>query len=68
MVFKDIKPESFTCDWESSADGGKTWKLSWHPVQAHEQKIAALYLNNSLSSPPIRVGREFALFPTFAAD
>lgn len=29
MVFKDIKPESFTWDWESSADGGKTWKLSW---------------------------------------
>lgn len=29
MVFKDIKANSFTWDWEGSTDGGKTWKLNW---------------------------------------
>jgi hypothetical protein len=29
MVFKDISADSFTWDWESSADNGKTWTLSW---------------------------------------
>lgn len=29
MVFRDITTESFTWDWESSADNGKTWTLSW---------------------------------------
>ena len=29
MVFYDIKEKSFTWDWESSNDGGKTWKLNW---------------------------------------
>jgi hypothetical protein len=29
MIFHDIKPNSFTWDWESTADGGKTWKLAW---------------------------------------
>ena len=29
MVFKDIKKDSFVWDWESSVDGGKTWKLNW---------------------------------------
>lgn len=29
MVFYDITPSSFTWDWESSEDDGKTWKLSW---------------------------------------
>ncbi|WP_411030125.1 hypothetical protein [Spongiimicrobium sp. 3-5] len=29
MVFMDIKKNSFTWDWESSYDGGKTWKLLW---------------------------------------
>jgi hypothetical protein len=30
MVFHDIKPDSFDWDWESTSDGGKTWKLQWH--------------------------------------
>lgn len=29
MVFTDIKPNSFTWKWESSADEGKTWNLNW---------------------------------------
>jgi hypothetical protein len=29
MVFYNIKPDSMTWDWESSEDGGKTWKLNW---------------------------------------
>ena len=29
MVFTDIQPESFTWNWESSKDGGKTWQLQW---------------------------------------
>lgn len=29
MVFYDIRPESFTWDWESSSDDGDTWDLNW---------------------------------------
>jgi hypothetical protein len=29
MVFYDIKENAMTWDWESSEDGGKTWKLNW---------------------------------------
>lgn len=29
MVFYDIKEKSMTWDWESSNDGGETWKLNW---------------------------------------
>lgn len=29
MVFYDIKENSMMWDWESSEDGGKTWKLNW---------------------------------------
>ena len=29
MVFRNIQPNNFTWDWESSYDGGKTWKLLW---------------------------------------
>lgn len=29
MVFHNIKKDSFTWDWESTTDGGKTWKLQW---------------------------------------
>jgi hypothetical protein len=29
MVFKEIKNDSFTWDWEKTEDGGKTWKLEW---------------------------------------
>ena len=29
MVFYDIKSGSFTWDWESTTDGGKTWTLQW---------------------------------------
>jgi hypothetical protein len=30
MVFTNIQPDSFDWNWESSTDGGKTWKLKWH--------------------------------------
>lgn len=29
MVFKDIKKDSFTWDWEASKNGGVTWTLLW---------------------------------------
>jgi len=29
MVFYNIKKNSFTWDWESSKDNGKTWTLNW---------------------------------------
>ena len=29
MVFSDIQENSFTWDWETSQDGGKTWNLNW---------------------------------------
>lgn len=29
MVFKNIKKDSFTWDWETSTDNGKTWNLNW---------------------------------------
>ncbi len=29
MVFYDIKKDSFTWDWESTTDGGKTWQRLW---------------------------------------
>ena len=29
MIFSNIKPDSFLWDWESSADGGRTWKTNW---------------------------------------
>ncbi len=29
MVFHDISAESFSWDWESSGDGGVTWKSQW---------------------------------------
>jgi hypothetical protein len=29
MVYYNIKPDSFTWNWEASTDGGKTWKLNW---------------------------------------
>ncbi len=29
MVFYDITPTKFIWDWESTKDGGKTWKLNW---------------------------------------
>ncbi len=29
MVFYDITSGSFSWDWESSEDGGETWKLNW---------------------------------------
>lgn len=29
MIFSNIKNDSFLWDWESSADGGKTWKTNW---------------------------------------
>jgi len=36
MVFHSITPTCFTWDWESSKDGGKTWKLNW---QIHYTKV-----------------------------
>jgi len=29
MVFYEIKPDAFMWDWESTTDGGSTWKLNW---------------------------------------
>jgi hypothetical protein len=29
MVFHDIRPDTFTWDWQGTADGGRTWKLLW---------------------------------------
>ena len=29
MVFSDIKPQSFTWDWQKSDDGGATWQSTW---------------------------------------
>lgn len=29
MVFKHITPTEFDWSWESSSDGGKTWKVNW---------------------------------------
>jgi len=29
MVFKNIRPDEFDWSWESSTDGGKTWKVNW---------------------------------------
>ncbi|MDJ0646627.1 MAG: hypothetical protein QNJ57_11650 [Flavobacteriaceae bacterium] len=29
MVFEDIQKDSFTWDWQGTADGGKTWKSLW---------------------------------------
>lgn len=29
MLFHDITPEALTWDWQSSADDGRTWQLTW---------------------------------------
>lgn len=29
MVFREIKENSFTWDWQSSLDGGESWNLQW---------------------------------------
>ena len=39
MVFKNITPNAFVWDWESSQDGGQTWKLNW---QIHYKRRSAL--------------------------
>lgn len=38
MVFKDIRPDAFTWDWEATVDGGKTWTLSWRLNYRREGK------------------------------
>lgn len=38
MVFRDITSESFTWDWESSADNGKTWNLNWQIFYKRKKK------------------------------
>ncbi|TJY37083.1 hypothetical protein [Pontimicrobium aquaticum] len=45
MVFKDVKTNSFTWDWEGSVDGGKTWKLNW--------RINYSRINNDISNPSL---------------
>lgn len=29
MVFRDVKPDSFTWDWQRSDDDGASWKTTW---------------------------------------
>ncbi len=29
MVFRDVKPDSFTWDWQRSDDDGANWKTTW---------------------------------------
>ena len=41
MVFYDIGENSLTWDWESSLDGGETWKLQW--------RIFYIRMNNDYS-------------------
>lgn len=38
MVFYNIEQDAFTWDWESSQDGGESWKLNWriHYTRAKE--------------------------------
>ncbi len=38
MVFKNIKEDSFTWDWETSIDGGQNWKLSWRIYYTRKPK------------------------------
>lgn len=38
MVFKNIKKDSFTWDWETSIDGGQNWNLSWRIYYTRKQK------------------------------
>ena len=37
MVFYNIEENDFTWDWESSIDGGETWKLVWQIF--YERKV-----------------------------
>lgn len=37
MVFRDIKTDSFTWDWEASTDNGKTWNLAWQIFYERKQ-------------------------------
>ena len=39
MVFYDIKPNTFTWDWEQSKDGGKSWTLQWRINYERKEKI-----------------------------
>ena len=29
MVFRNVRPDGFTWDWEGSTDGGTSWNLQW---------------------------------------
>jgi hypothetical protein len=42
MVFRNITPESLDWDWQTSADGGKTWKDLWN---IHYAKTGSLDLD-----------------------
>jgi hypothetical protein len=37
MVFRNIKQDSFDWSWESSTDGGATWKVQW-PIHYQRRK------------------------------
>lgn len=39
MVFYDIQDNSLKWDWESSTDGGETWKLQWRIYYERMQSI-----------------------------
>lgn len=37
MVFRDVKPDSLTWNWEVSNDDGKTWALRWRILYARRK-------------------------------
>ena len=42
MVFRGIKKNSFTWDWQSSTDGGETWKLQWQIAYRRTEEITQI--------------------------
>ena len=36
MIFYDITAEALTWDWQSSTDGGRTWRLDWRLAYERE--------------------------------
>ncbi len=40
MIFYDIKPESFSWDWENSTNNGEIWNLQWRIYYKRKQNSA----------------------------